>query len=582
MTKYDLKPEIKIKDVLDGFVGFTVIADQLVKAIRKKDKKQVILALEGYPGVNYIELKEKLFPLLAPSKIIAAEDYAQSIEQVQERIKDTITNDRVFGILSQFTIDQFYPPELIEQAKEEISSSEGLVIVYGMGTRLISQPDILVYADLSRWEIQCRYRKEGLCNWKTDNTDEDSLRKYKRGYFFEWPMADREKKRLFNKIDYLLDTTNNASPTMIDGKSYLAGLEQVARRPFRLVPFFDASVWGGQWMKEKFNLDSQVANYGWAFDGVPEENSIILNFNGTRVEVPGHNPVFTNPDELLGSKVRWRFGTNFPIRFDYLDTMQGGNLSLQVHPLIEYAQDKFGIHYTQDESYYILEATDDSTIYLGVKNGTNKEQLIDDLRKASSGDAQFPDEKYINIFPVKKHDHYAIPAGTIHCGGPNTVVLEISATPNNFTFKLWDWGRVGLDGIPRPVHIDHGEANILVERDTDYVLDNFVSKADGHFENISNQEGVRIEKTGLSDLQFIETRRYWFNESAILETYDSVNMLNLVDGNSIVVESLDEQFDPLPINYGETFIVPESVKRYRVRNTGAKKAVLLQAFVRNL
>lgn len=582
MTKYDLKPEIKIKNVLDGFNGFTAIADQLLKSVQEKSKKNIVLAIEGYPGVNYLELKEKLFPLLAPCKVIDADEYAQSVEQVQERIKDTITNDRVFGVLSQYTIDQFYPLDLIVKAKEEIASSKGLVVVYGMGARLICQPDILVYADLPRWEIQCRYRNEHLNNWKTDNLDEDPLRKYKRGYFFEWAMADREKKKLFNKIDYLLDTTKKGLPTMIDGKSYLEALKQVARRPFRLVPFFDASVWGGQWMKEMFNLDPNVKNYGWAFDGVPEENSIILNFNGTKIEVPGHNPVFTNPDELLGPKVRWRFGTNFPIRFDYLDTMQGGNLSLQVHPLVEYAQDTFGIHYTQDESYYILEATDASTIYLGVKNGTNKEELISDLRKASSGEIRFPDEKYINIFPVKKHDHYSIPAGTIHCGGPETVVLEISATPNNFTFKLWDWGRVGLDGVPRPVHIDHGEANILVERDTDYVMGNLVSEANDIFEDLSNQEGVRTEKTGLSDLQFIETHRHWFDEVAILETHESVNMLNLVEGTSIVVESVDGQFDPLSINYGETFIVPESVKQYKVRNTGEKKVALLQAFVRNL
>lgn len=584
MTRYDLKPEINIKDVSDGTEGFVAIAEELSNSINAESKDNVVVAIEGYPGVNYTELENDLFPLLSPNKTIFTDDYAYSVEEVQEKIKDVITEDRVFGVLSQYTIDEFFHEDSIEKAKKEVNNSSGLTIVYGMGTKVISVPDIIVYADLPRWEIRCRYRDENLKNWKADNANEDDLRKYKRGYFFEWGMADREKKKIFNQIDYLLDTSKKGQPAMIDGYSYRKALSQVARSPFRLVPFFDASVWGGQWMKEKFNLDPEVENYGWAFDGVPEENSIILNFDGTKIEIPAINAVFRHPDELLGPKVRWRFGTSFPIRFDYLDTMGGGNLSLQVHPLVEYAQDTFGIHYTQDESYYILEATDNSTIYLGVKNNTDKDELVADLRKATSGDFEFPDEKYINVFPVKKHDHYSIPAGTIHCGGPDTIVLEISATPNNFTFKLWDWGRTGLDGIPRPVHINHGEPNILVERDTDFVTEHLVSKADSEFENISSQEGVQTEKTGLHELEFIETHRHWFNKSAVIETHDSVNMLNLVEGDSVLVESLNDEFDALPINYGETFIVPESVKKYRITNTGDsnKKVAVIQAFVRNL
>lgn len=584
MAEYQLKPEINVTTDQKGMEGYPAIAEAIKQTIKEKGLDKLVVAFECYPGVDYQELKSDLFPLLAPEQLLFVDDYSFSAAEVQERIKDCLTEDRVFGVLSHYTIEQFFRPEKIAEAQQALAEVSGITIVYGTGTTVVCQPDILIYADLARWEIQSRYRYENMPNWKSNNADEDALKKFKRGYFFEWRLADRQKKKLFDQVDFLLDTNCTKAPKMVAGDSYRQALQEVARRPFRLVPYFDASVWGGQWMKEHFGLDSKADNFGWAFDGVPEENSILLNFNGTKIEVPAINVVFRHPNELLGEKVHWRFGTEFPIRFDYLDTMEGGNLSLQVHPLVEYAQDKFGIHYTQDESYYILEATERSTVYLGVKTGIDKTELIADLKRAARGEIAFPDEKYVNVFPVKKHDHVSIPAGTIHCGGPDTVVLEISATPYIFTFKLWDWGRTGLDGLPRPVHIDHGEPNILLERDTTFADHQLINRKEDDHENLSTQPGVVTEKTGLHGLEFIETHRHWFKQSAEFETHESVNMLNLVEGTTALVESLDQSFQPFPVNYGETFIVPECVKNYRIKNTGdqKKEIAIIQAFVRNL
>ena len=97
-----------------------------------------------------------------------------------------------------------------------------------------------------------------------------------------------------------------------------------------------------------------------------------------------------------------------------------------------------------------------------------------DLKLAQKGLSPFPAEKYVNRVPVQRHDHILIPAGTVHCSGRNTMVLEISATPYIFTFKLWDWGRVGLDGIPRPIHLEHGLQNIQWDRDTEWIYENLV------------------------------------------------------------------------------------------------------------
>ncbi|TAH68295.1 MAG: mannose-6-phosphate isomerase [Anaerolineaceae bacterium] len=577
MRNYDLYPETKIKKYSGSWRGYQAIIDILLKKIKAMDKEKITLAIECYPGIDNEEILHGLVEKLNPDKVIFADDAAFNGDRITDMVKRNLTDDRVFGVMSHFLMEEFFPEDAV--LKEE-DYAEGLTVVYGTGATIISDPDLLIYADLARWEIQQRYRK-GMSNWKINNPDEDILKKYKRGYFFEWRIADRQKYRIFSGIDFLLDTNVKDDPKMITGEDYRYGLEQVVKKPFRVVPYFDSSVWGGQWMKEKFGLNPDVINYGWAFDGVPEENSLYLRYGDVRVEVPSMNLVNQYPDELLGPKVRSRFGRVFPIRFDYLDTMDGGNLSLQVHPLTEYIQDRFGMHYTQDESYYILDVKEDASVYLGVKNGTKLDELMEDLEKAQQGDYRFPDEKYINVFGAKKHDHFLIPAGTVHCGGTNTVMLEISASAYIFTFKLWDWERTGLDGRPRPVHLQHGRESIQTKYDTDWVEKNLINR----FETLHEDDDKKIERTGLHELEFVETRRYWFEDKIIIETMESVNMLNLVEGEEAVVECPDGSFEPFTVHYGETFIVPEQIKKYSIQpinNPEGKKHAVIQAFIKNL
>ena len=153
------------------------------------------------------------------------------------------------------------------------------------------------------------------------------------------------------------------------------------------------------------------------------------------------------------------------------------------------------------------------------------------------------------------------------------MVLEISATPYIFTFKLWDWGRLGLDGLPRPVHINHGQHVIQFDRDTTWVKNNLIN----HFEP---QEDGSV-KTGLHEREFIETRRYFFNERILMKTMGSVNMNNLVEGEAIVIESVNGEFEPFVINYAETYIIPEYIKEYYIRPLHENETCgVIKAYVR--
>ena len=579
-SNYDKEPTLAVPPGPDkhAWQGWESIGAELRRAASGRAK--TVLCVDCYHGVWEKDVLTALTEQVQPDHVFLSSQAALDQETVNQMIADHVTNDRVFGILSHHRMEQFFDSKKLEEMRAQISAAQGLILVFGVGAALLCRPDVLIYADMARWEIQRRFRSGRLANWLNDNYTEDTLRKYKRAFFVDWRVLDRHKRALFSSMDYVLDTNEEKCPKMMTGKAFFAGLREAASRPFRVKPYFDPGVWGGQWMKEVCGLDRTQPNYAWSFDGVPEENSLLLEVEGIVLEIPAIDLVFTKPRELLGEKVHARFGEEFPIRFDFLDTMGGGNLSLQVHPLTGYIQDAFGMNYTQDESYYILDAdeTDDTHVYLGCKTGIDRDEFVQALSE-SQKTGVFDAEKYVNVIPAKKHDHFLIPAGTIHCSGKNCMVLEISATPYIFTFKLWDWGRLGLDGKPRPIHLEHGKKNIQFDRDTEWVMNNLVNRV----ELVRQEPGIREERTGLHELEFIETRRHWFSKTVSHETRGSVNVLNLVEGEEAVVESPENRFAPFIVHYAETFIIPAAVERYTISPHGpseGKTIATIKAYVR--
>lgn len=577
-SNYDKNPFVELKNIQDGvWEGYNSILKELN---HNNLKNKEIIVFDYYHGVDEKEIYEKLISKMEADYIIDFSSIMKEEKLINNFLELNLTEDRVFGVLSNhIEIKDFLDLQKLKEMKDRVEKiPSGKIIIYGIGAALVPANKI-IYFDLARWEIQQRFRKKNLENWTSDNPKEDILKKYKRAFFIEWRVLDNHKKRLLNKIDYYIDSNIQNNPKMITGKNLLLGLNQVVSRPFRLVPFFDPGVWGGQWMKKVCDLNANEKNYAWCFDCVPEENSLKLKYNDILVELPSINLVFNNPNELLGEKVYARFGTEFPIRFDFLDTFDGQNLSLQVHPLTEYIQEKFGMHYTQDESYYILDSEGDAVVYLGVKNNVNPKEMISALEKAQNESIEFDDEKYINKFPAKKHDHFLIPAGTVHCSGKNTMVLEISSTPYIFTFKLWDWNRVGLDGLPRPIHLEHGKENIRFERSEEWVKNNLIN----NIQEIYKEDGVLEERTGLHEKEFIETRRHWFNKAVKHNTFNNLNVLNLIEGEEAIVKSPKNEFEPFVVHYAETFIVPAKVGEYTIEPYGkslGKTIGTIKAYVR--
>lgn len=572
-VNYDRFPSTKITGTI--LQGWDAVHTLLVECFKVKK----VVAVDFYAGVREEEVAGEL-ELLSPTLFINTRNLMKPQDEIKAMTERFMTDDVLFGYVTNLTLNDYFDAEKLEQARKQVADATGRVIIVGSGAAMVAPAEAtVVYVDMARWEIQQRFRVHEVKALGVDNREDAVSLQYKRGYFNDWRILDRYKESLFGRVDFWLDTHIANEPRLIDKETFFKGIEETVKTPFRVVPFFDPAPWGGQWMKEVCGLNPEKENYGWCFDCVPEENSLYFEVNGVRFELPSVDLVLLKSRELLGEPVEARFGKDFPIRFDFLDTVGGGNLSVQVHPTTQFIRENFGMYYTQDESYYLLDAKEGASVYLGLKTGIDKNEMIHDLREAQKGEVVFDTERYVNRLPAKKHDHYLIPGGTVHCSGSEALVLEISSTPNLFTFKLWDWQRLGLDGKPRPINVERGKDVIDWKRDTEYVNKHLANR----FTQVAEGDGWREECTGLHPNEFIETHRHWFSKLVTHHTNNSVNVLNLVEGEEAVVESPINAFKPFVVHYAETFIIPASVGEYTIAPYGksvGQECGTIKAYVR--
>ena len=298
--------------------------------------------------------------------------------------------------------------------------------------------------------------------------------------------------------------------------------------------------------------------------------------DGPRVEVPFQLIVGLQPDEVLGEAIRTEFGTSFPIRFDYLDTVGGGNLSIHCHPQAEYMRRIFGWSYTQHESYFMMVGGQDRCVFLGLRGDVRLDAFEQAAQRAVERGEPFRIEDHVQTFPATQGQLFMIPAGTPHGSGEGNVVLEVSATPYLYSLRFYDWLRRDSQGKQRPVHVDHAFANLNRNRKGDEVSRDLVQSP----RSIRSGDGWREEVIGALPEIFYEVRRVVLegDTEADDDTSGGFHVLNVVEGDGLLVQA--GEGDPHHLNYAETIVIPAAVGRYALRRMGDGPVRVVKAFVR--
>ncbi|HSJ89594.1 MAG TPA: class I mannose-6-phosphate isomerase [Anaerolineales bacterium] len=565
--EYDIYPVYPLNE---GKIehGFPHLASQLTG--------HASIVIDGYVGVLWDQFRNQLNQALnncgMQPRWVSIEQALRPSEEIEALVEPFLGgDDPIFGKRFTGTLADFFDAGSLAQ---KIAHEQGeMIIYYGTGAALFAEDAYLVYVDVPKNEIQYRARAGSIHNLGAAQ-DAEPGRMYKRFYFVDWVLLNAHKARVLPKIDLCVDEQNPEIPSIISGNDLRDALTDMSHNYFRVRPWFEPGPWGGQWMKAHFpRLAKNVPNYAWSFEMIAPEQGIVLESGGNLLEVSFDLLMAHAAHAILGDHAA-RFGQQFPIRFDFLDTMSGGNLSIQCHPRPSYIREQFGEDFTQDETYYILENKPDAKVYLGFQNDMDPAQFRSALEDSLRNGIPIEIERFVRAVPSEKHRLFLIPNGTVHGSGADNLVLEISATPYIFTFKMYDWLRLDLQGKPRPLNIPRAFENLYFQRRGKVVERELIAEP----ALLEAGEDWQVEHLPTHPAHFYDVHRLQFGTSIDVHTDGSPHVLMLVEGTSLILETGNRKHQRF--NYAETFLVPAAADRYKLINEGPAPAKVVKAFLK--
>ena len=501
-------------------------------------------------------------------------------------LQEFLTEDPVFGRICDRDLTLFFDTGrwqtligTVQAALQSVGRDSSPLFITGPGAML---PPLRLYSDLALYAAVPRETiffasEAGIGRNLGDDQDRGRWPRYKRSFYIDWPVQDRHLFATLPACDFLIDMHDTARPAFVDVQLFQEGMAYAAERPFRVRSLFMPGVWGGHRLQHLIpGLPADWPNCAWGFEVVAPENSMTFTFGDVALRVPFNLFVHFQAAQMLGHDNHRRFGDFFPIRFDFLDTMDGTNLSLQVHPPDSYINSHFQEPFAQHEMYYILETRPGAKVYLGLQEATSREDFLNDVAQAQSQHIPFEITEHVNAWDAAQGDLFLIPAGTVHCSGVNNLVLEISATPYIYTFKIYDYLRPDLDGKPRPISYERAFEVIDFRRKTNWVRQNLLPRPTC----LAEGEGWRRLLLTDSDLVFHHVERIEMTGPYTDTTAsDGVHVLCVVGGQGARVVRVADG-STLKLSYAETVIIPGDCGPYRLEPIGEAEVKVVKSYVR--
>ncbi|MGI6264281.1 MAG: type I phosphomannose isomerase catalytic subunit [Acutalibacteraceae bacterium] len=301
--------------------------------------------------------------------------------------------------------------------------------------------------------------------------------------------------------------------------------------PLLLTPPVKDYIWGGTRLKEEFGYrtDAAIAAEAWVLSCHKDGSSVVANGPMAGQTLP--DVLDTWGKEAIGEKAA--AFPYFPVLIKLIDAHD--RLSVQVHPNDEYAMRVEG-EFGKTEMWYVVDCEPGAQLIYGFKTGLTKEEFR----------ARIEDNTLMevcNFVPVKKGDVFFIEAGTLHAIGAGILIAEVQQNSNT-TYRVSDYGRLGADGKPRPLHVDKAvDVTVTTPPTVPY----------GAIGEVSAVAGGKIRKLASCDLFTAEAVA--LDGAMQFGSPESFTSVLVLDGTA----EMEWNGEKTPVKKGDSLFVPAGV-----------------------
>lgn len=303
--------------------------------------------------------------------------------------------------------------------------------------------------------------------------------------------------------------------------------------PLKFKPFFIEKIWGGDTLSKLFPQkavpEEIPVGESWELSVRDDYDSVVANGPYAGESLKGLISRFST--ELLGDNGYNGTAGSFPLLYKFLDAHK--TLSVQVHPDDDFAMKNEG-DLGKMECWYIISARPGSRVYKGVKEGCGRGDFERLLQKNRV-------EECLNSFEVKKGDVIFLPSRTLHAIGEGLVLYEIQQN-SDVTYRAYDWGRMGKNGKPRPLHVD----KVLTVTD--------FNPPERNIEEVPHPEGPFSRQKIIECTYFVLEQIVCSRGFKGITPDDRFMVLTIVDGEGTIRAGIDECFSG-----GDTMLLPAGV-----------------------
>ena len=308
--------------------------------------------------------------------------------------------------------------------------------------------------------------------------------------------------------------------------------------PMKFKKFFVEKVWGGREFETKLGMklpEGKKIGESWEVSAHPNGMGIVENgaLAGQRLD-----DIYKEyRGELTGKKVYEKYPNKFPLLIKYLDV--NDRLSIQVHPSDETALKKHN-EFGKSESWYIMEASDDATLIMGMKPGITKEKFLEKVEK-NDFDELFEEKS------VKKGDFIDITPGTVHASLKGSVIFAEIQQNSDVTYRIYDFDRIDKNGKKRELHLQDS-ADVI-----DFGKEVEIKNTD--FDESKNRKGIL--RKNIIEKEYYSIEKIRFNSCFEDTNPESMTIYSFLEGEGKIVWGENEE---LSAKKGETILIPAGIK----------------------